>query len=375
MTPPKADAPLDAEFNLTPTVPVKAPTPSKAEVQSLGGLINMLNKPDINPQTPQPLLPKPAPQRVQQASILPGPRIATGGRPQTPPAKGPISTLQSPQREKPMLLGPSHGLKSAPSRVAPTPAPAARAHSAPSAAAVERIPLAPQGRIFFTGRMKVGKDHCATAAGARAFGLAEPLYALLKVFFGTDNKDAYGAREFLQKLGQWGRGLVTADYPVTAERAALTALIRGAKSLPPELCVEWAKFGFDADIWINALLKRSEPVIAKEPDQRYAVTNVRFDNELKALKGSGWEHWHVMCSDETRNARLRQSGLDPSGNAQRDASEQVARAFDASVVKNIKTKQRGAMLRCIWSDDKIPCPSARIYTVDQWLQEIAIADA
>jgi hypothetical protein len=253
-------------------------------------------------------------------------------------------------------------------------APAEKVSSAPSAV-VDRVPLAPQRRIFFTGRMKVGKDYCATAAQARAFGLAEPLYALLKAFFGIDNKDAYGAREFLQTLGQWGRGLVTADYPITAERAALTALIRASKTLPPELCVEWSKFGFDADIWINALLKRSEPIISKEPDRRYAVTNVRFDNELKALQGAGWEHWHVMCSDETRNARLRQAGLDPAGNAQRDASEHIARAFDASVVKNIKTKQRGSMLRCIWSDDRVPCPSARIYTVDQWLQEIAIADA
>ena len=334
----------------------------------------MLNKPDINPQTPQPLLPPPVARRTQ-ATIIPGPRVVTTGRPQTPPAKGPISSLQSPQREKPMLLGPSHGLKSAPSKAAPTPAPAARAPSVPSAGAVEPTLRAPQGRIFFTGRMKVGKDYCATAAGARAFGLAEPLYALLKVFFGTDNKDAYGAREFLQKMGQWGRGLVTADYPVTAERAALTALIRASRSLPPELCVEWMKFGSDPDLWINALLKRSEPVIAKEPDRRYAVTNVRFDNELKALKGAGWEHWHVMCSAETRNLRLRQAGLDPDGNAQRDTSEHISRSFDASVVKNIKQKQRGAMLRCIWSDDRVPCPSARIYTVNQWLQEIAIADA
>ena len=353
MTPTKAPPPApQGEFSLTPTVKFKPATVNPREAKALTGLTNMLNKPDINPQTPQPLMPNPS------NSPVPGVQV---------------------QRERKPSLGPSHSLpvrspNTAPSRVAPTPAPAARAASAPSAA-VDRIPLGKQDRIFFTGRMKVGKDYCGTASGARRFGFAEPLYALLKIFFGTDNKDAYGAREFLQKMGQWGRGTITADYPVTADRAALTTMIRAAKSMPPELCVDWSQFGADDGIWAKALLKRLEPITAKEPGQRYAVTNVRFENELKLLKDAGWQHWHVMCGEETRNLRLRAAGLDPDSPAQRDLSEHVALSFDASVRKHTQQKQRGSMLRCIWDDERAPCPSARIYTLSQWLQEIAIAGA
>jgi len=353
MTPtkPPPTAP-EGEFSLTPTVKFKPATVNKREAQALDGLTQLLNKQDINPQTPLPLMPLPTSPQIPGIQIQRGPK----------PSLGP--TLSSP--------GKSHS--TAPSRVASSNAPAARVASAPSAA-VDRIPLGKQDRIFFTGRMKAGKDYCASAAGAKVFGFAEPLYALLKIFFATSDKDAYGAREFLQCIGQWGRGTITEDYPISPARAALSALIRSAKTMPPELCVDWSKFGLDEAIWAEALLNRISPIISKEPGRRYAITGIRFENELRILKDAGWQHWHVMCSDETRNQRLRAAGLDPDGHAQQDLSERVARSFDASVRKHSQQKQRGSMLRCIWDDEKAPCPSARIYTLNQWLQEIAIAGA
>ena len=111
---------------------------------------------------------------------------------------------------------------------------------------------------------------------------------------------------------------------------------------------------------------------ANGEDRRVAITNVRFDNELEALKTVGWNHWHVMCSPKTLAARQGKENL--TAKAATDLSEQLAIKFDQSVSRLLKSSQRGQMLRVIWSDETVACPSPRIYTVAQWLQELAILE-
>jgi hypothetical protein len=233
--------------------------------------------------------------------------------------------------------------------------------------------------LLFSGRFKSGKDFVAEAAGAKIFSFADPLYALLEEFFGTTDKNVPGAREFLQTVGQWGRGHVDGNYPLSPQRALFVQLMR---SLPMDhfgQCVAWTDFGRTADIWLEACAARVKAHLDASTavtnlQRRCAITNARFENELGHFRNAGWVHWHVMCSPRTWTDRLKAAGLDPQSTAARDTSEQMALRLDAQVMKTIAHQPRGPMLRVIWSDDKVATPSPRIFTVNQWLQHITILD-
>lgn len=233
---------------------------------------------------------------------------------------------------------------------------------APTAPPAERIT-----RLAFTGALKSGKDYVAEQAGAKIFGFADPMYALLDHFFGTRDKDANGARQFLQKVGQWGRGLVDADHPLTTERAIFVERMQHFEG-SPDLHVRWTQFGKDPDIWMNALLKRVADFLIPNPDARVAVSNVRFDNEKIGLKDAGWSMWHVMCSPETWLARITASGL--AREVQKNGSERLAATTNQDVLKRLSAQRVGPRLRCIWNDERVPCPSPRLFTVPEFLAHI-----
>jgi hypothetical protein len=211
------------------------------------------------------------------------------------------------------------------------------------------------------------------------FGFADPLYFLFTRLFGVEcNKDLPGAREWLQQVGQCGRAVVNAQYPMTITRSIFTTLVHSlAPKLSqerPDLQVEWNRFGTLTTIWLDACLRRVDAWQKENgADHRVAITNARFDFEVNTLKTVGWNHWHVMCSPATHAARLKEGGQAPDGKAQADLSENLAKQLDSSVARLLKSNQRGQMLRVIWSDDKVKCPSPRIYTVNQWLQELAVS--
>lgn len=234
-------------------------------------------------------------------------------------------------------------------------------------------------KIFFTGCLKVGKDHCAAQAGAVTHGFADPLYMLATYFFGVEvsplkGKDLPGCREFLQSVGQVGRGIITPEYPMSLGRAAFTQIIRSLGSVGnPGFCpsVSWKDYGLTQDLWVDACLRRVTSASQDSPDQRMAVTNCRYMNEYKALVADGWTPWHVMCSADTRMKRLAKVGLRPDAHALKDISEQLALRLDAQVTKTISQQPKGNMLHVIWNDNTPP-PSPRLYTVAQFLQQLAI---
>lgn len=226
-------------------------------------------------------------------------------------------------------------------------------------------------RLVFTGSLCVGKDHVATALGASVLGFADPIYALVPLFFGRPcNKSDPGVREFLQRVGQWGRGEVNEQYPLTVERALFCEWARGLPVRPgirmtsPEEgrildSVAWRDFGTNADLWIDAALAR-----AQRPDKRrVAITNARFPNELKRLRDTEkWEHWHVMCSPKTWAERLAKQGLTPSDPRVNDFSEKMAAQLNRAMLN----PSRGPKLRVVWNDNTPP-PNDRFFTLPEFV--------
>lgn len=237
-------------------------------------------------------------------------------------------------------------------------------------------------RVFYTGRLGVGKDHVAAATGAKIFGFADPLYYLVERFFGvrvtaTVGKDQPGVRACLQAFGQWGRNEVSSMYPLNPARACFITMIRslaaaGALADSPA-GVDWASYGSDKNIWLLACLSRVSAYRAEHPEARVAITNVRFENEFKTLQEHGWTHYHVMCSPAVWMQRLSKRGLTSESTVVKDSSEGLANFLDSDVTKKISGGNQGSRLHAIWNDTAQRCPSNRICTLSQFLHEVEIA--
>lgn len=218
-------------------------------------------------------------------------------------------------------------------------------------------------RVFLTGRLKTGKDFIAEQAGCKIFALADPLYFLAEYFFGKQPKDA--ARAFLQTVGQWGRGTVSADYPLTPERALFCQSVRDNRSeFETAFKVEWASYGRNENIWLDSLIARmaAEPVGAK-----VAVSGVRFQNEFTRLVAEGFVPFHVMTSAPTWTARLQKVNLSPDSPECKNTSEHLAASLDANVIKTLSKAKHGPKLRAVWSDEKMQAPSGRLLTVAEFV--------
>lgn len=211
-----------------------------------------------------------------------------------------------------------------------------------------------ESKVFTTGRLNAGKDTFLTKIGRTIHGFADPLYAIQKAFFGTDDKKAPGARAFLQQVGQWGRGTVTDKYPLTAERAVFTTLIQ-AMGAQLGFDVDWASFGKTDAIWVNALIERTAGI------DNIGISNVRFKNEREALTAAGFTHYHVMASPQTLAARWKAAGIPPNSPALTDISEQMAIALDKAALD--AGRKPGGKLRVIWSDRQVKSPSTRFITL------------
>jgi hypothetical protein len=163
----------------------------------------------------------------------------------------------------------------------------------------------------------VGKDYVASQLGYRAVPLASPIHALTNDLLGVADKNIPGVRELMQSIGQWGRGVVSQEYPLTLRRVEVTERIR-ERQMPvcrkhPLVC--WETFGLSDSFWLDAL----QPWCPDQADIPYAITGLRFVNEFDTLIRGGIEIWGVACADATladrRGAQANNSALD------RDTSE------------------------------------------------------
>jgi hypothetical protein len=203
----------------------------------------------------------------------------------------------------------------------------------------------------FSGRMYAGKDYVAERAGLKIVGFADPMYEIAEGLFGTRNKEVTGMRAFLQYLGQVGWGCVSEKYPLTPERATFVQMIRdkGAILTTGFRWVNWHEYGKRQDFWVNIMMtklgfklapkdeewrddRRAEGRVSlrtePDPDVAYGVVNARFEHEMVALKAAGFKHVHVMCSDDTRNARAVAKGKAITATDDNDLSEQLGIGLD-----------------------------------------------
>jgi hypothetical protein len=226
-------------------------------------------------------------------------------------------------------------------------------------------------KLCFSGKTHAGKDFVAKEIGATIFGFADPICDVLEYFFGTRERDIPGARPFMQAVGQWGRGEISELYPLTPERAMFIRAIREAASaghLPDY--VDWLAYGHNPNIWVEACLSRVATFAAENPTTRIAVTNVRFENELKLLREQGFNHFHVTCSGQTWQQRLAKDKIDPKSKMLDDASEALAKKFDAGVQRELSARPGGQRMRCIWNDT-VRSPSPRLLSIATLGEEIS----
>lgn len=238
----------------------------------------------------------------------------------------------------------------------------------------------PIGRcLLFSGSLGVGKDYVAEKIGAKIFGFSDPMYQVASYLTGvkvtsTENKDVPGMRDLLQKIGQWGKNDVNEKYPYTPARAVFCYIVRslGLRGAFEAPSVDWEQFGLDPDLWLKACERR---IVAFQDGGRVAITNARFKNELEHFRAlPDWDHWHVMCSPETWKERLAKKKLKPESKELQDVSEQLALALNRDVAKKLAARTSNNRLRVIWNDTR-PSPSPRLYTVDQFCQEVAITES
>jgi len=339
---PTASAP---GFSLAPDPLVRKPelTGGSTELLALRATIGMLNDPALTGAA------IPAAERAANIAVIQGAgqAIPTGGEkflpaqppPPEPEAAKPVRTIEQLQARR-QLAGP---------HMPAIPPPKEK----------------PPEKVFFTGRLGVGKDFTAAAAGYPVIGFADPLYQLAETFFrtpvnATSGKDAPGMRDFLQCIGQYGRNEVSPQYPYTPTRAIFLVMIRSlaaSGTLPPG--TDWEKFG-NPDFWIDSLLKRAEG------KPRLAITNCRFANEFTRLKAASWQHFHILASPAAWTERLAKKNLTPQSPAVNDVSELMAKQLDAQVVQTLSREKSGPKLRVIWSDPS-PSPSPRLYTLDEFV--------
>jgi hypothetical protein len=239
-------------------------------------------------------------------------------------------------------------------------------------------------KVYFTGRLAVGKDYVAAQIGAPIFGFADPIYYLANYFHpgaevsSTKNKDLPGMRKWLQQVGQWGRNDIDDAYPYAPARSTFCHFIRLlalAGSLDRTLGVEWENFGLDPYLWSKAVLVRANAYMAENPGARVSNTNVRFKNEFDLLSGDQWEHYHVLCSPQTWLKRLAEKKMTPESPLLKDKSEHLATNLDAAITKIISKEPRGKMLKVIWNDYEVPAPSPRFFTLAQFCKRVAESDA
>jgi hypothetical protein len=182
-------------------------------------------------------------------------------------------------------------------------------------------------KLAFSGLMYSGKDHVAGQAGCTVVSASEPLARLARHLFGTDDKTIPSIRQFMTTVGQWGWGAQDRHgSPYTCERALFAewARQRGAEVTRLGEPAMWWQFGRRPDFWLMLMEHR----LREEPEfagvKRLAMVNCRFPHDRRALEATGWRHYLVACTDNTREQRL---GRPFTNHERNDISEVYARAW------------------------------------------------
>lgn len=137
------------------------------------------------------------------------------------------------------------------------------------------------------GLARSGKDYVVEKCGRRSISLASPMEELMKNLLhprgiAMHDKKTPGYRRVLQLWGQWGRGLISEEYPLTPDRLAWLGHLRahgedwmGQHRLNPN------RFGCPS-FWIDGAVKRS--------GLGDAISNLRWPSDVEGVP----EDWRVL---------------------------------------------------------------------------------
>jgi len=137
------------------------------------------------------------------------------------------------------------------------------------------------------GLARSGKDWVISECGRRPISLAAPIEDLAKNILSPDytlpiTKATPGYRRVLQLWGQWGRGLISEEYPLTPERLAWLDLVR-RNHIPwmTRHCLREPKFG-QPSFWIDGAVRRTS--------FGNAISNLRWPSDVAGVP----VHWPVL---------------------------------------------------------------------------------
>jgi hypothetical protein len=228
----------------------------------------------------------------------------------------------------------------------------------------------PHPRTYvLTGKVQSGKRHVAKECGGEYLSFADPVHQVVQSLFGPDVKPG----PLHQKIGEWGKGTIDDANPLTIERATFVLLLQ---KLGPELCripVEWHNYGKHPDLWIYSLLghafslsgMQSAPLDAPFYPEVNVWVTARMKNELTELRKAEFDHFHVVCSEQTWIERLRQRGINLGDQRLKHVSEMMATELDRQVYALIRKEPAGSKLKVIWNDVR-DCPSDRLFTLEEF---------
>ena len=214
-------------------------------------------------------------------------------------------------------------------------------------------------RLALSGLIDSGKDHVAERAGFAVVSFAEPMYRLCERLFGSCRykEPAFiDQRKFLQTIGQWGWGHHDRETcPHDPLRGAFTMLVRLHGSAMTAMSeVNWGQFGLSKTFWADALIARIRTMELDVPAARHAVTNCRFEHEREPLRRAGFEHYLVLCTEETRERRH-------GGPIPREINFDISEQFARDLANEFPDPQ------IIWNDDA-PMPADHRYlTTDEFV--------
>lgn len=229
------------------------------------------------------------------------------------------------------------------------PAPTTAPQAAPS---LPSVGLSNQLKLILTGRHT---SEVIEKIGAKEFAIDSGILVLAQAFFPSVDlrpagpaKVVPGAQALLDAIKAWGKGEISAAFPVNPTRAMFVAFVHSlhaAKQLPGG--IDWSAFGKNEGFWTDSVVEAAKAFHAENPDQRIVFTGINSVIELKYFQALGCTHWHV-------------SG--PSNVKVTDFST----ALDNNVIKQISVKRNGAKLRCLWVGNT-PSPSPRLWTLDEFI--------
>ncbi|AUO78918.1 hypothetical protein FGG70_gp33 [Salinibacter phage M1EM-1] len=178
--------------------------------------------------------------------------------------------------------------------------------------------------VVLTGRKRSGKTYVANNSNAEPLGFADPMEVVCEKVLGHTSRWDSDVRAFLCNLGALGRG----EIPSRSMRNRVKWDVLGRRLQRDGAQVTgmggahvWESFGTET-FWIDLMESRLNE---RAPAGPAIIHNARFPEEVRRFTTRGFRHLHVMASEETRRARLAETGEEPSPDAR---TEQLARELD-----------------------------------------------